>query len=105
MAIEINNDELIPQHLRVAAAQIAQKAKRRGISNADIERVLGPSMGPVDSLIEVLTSSQIESPQETGLDMAKRLGILGCIKDAPADLSTNPKYLEGFGKNGTGRQD
>lgn len=23
---------------------------------------------------------------------------IGCIKDAPPDLSTNPKYMEGFGR-------
>ena len=26
-----------------------------------------------------------------------RLGLLGCIADAPADLSTNPEHMEGFG--------
>jgi hypothetical protein len=25
---------------------------------------------------------------------------LGCVHDAPADLSTNPAYLEGYGSNG-----
>jgi hypothetical protein len=27
-------------------------------------------------------------------------GLLGCIHDAPADLSTNPAYMEGFGSSG-----
>ena len=27
-------------------------------------------------------------------------GMIGSITDAPADLGTNPKYLEGFGQNG-----
>ncbi|MEX0713644.1 MAG: hypothetical protein WD278_14990 [Pirellulales bacterium] len=27
-----------------------------------------------------------------------RLGLLGSVKDAPPDLSTNPKYMEGFGE-------
>lgn len=26
-----------------------------------------------------------------------RLGLLGCVGDAPADLSTNPRHMEGFG--------
>jgi hypothetical protein len=26
-----------------------------------------------------------------------RAGLLGCILDAPADLSTNPRHMEGFG--------
>lgn len=27
-----------------------------------------------------------------------RTGSLGCVMDGPADLSTNPKHMEGFGK-------
>jgi len=27
----------------------------------------------------------------------RRLGIIGAAKDLPPDLSTNPKYMEGFG--------
>lgn len=26
-------------------------------------------------------------------------GLIGCITDAPPDLSTNPKYMEGFGQH------
>ena len=29
-----------------------------------------------------------------------RLGLLGCVTDAPEDLSTNPKHMEGFGSCG-----
>jgi outer membrane phospholipase A len=29
-----------------------------------------------------------------------RLGLLGCVKDGPADLSMNPRYMEGFGSRG-----
>lgn len=35
---------------------------------------------------------------ETFFDLASRLGLVGCIQDTPADLSTNPKYMEGFGQ-------
>jgi hypothetical protein len=27
------------------------------------------------------------------------VGAIGCVKDAPPDLATNPKYMEGFGRN------
>jgi hypothetical protein len=30
--------------------------------------------------------------------MAER-GLIGFMKDAPPDLSTNPKYMEGFGQH------
>jgi predicted DNA-binding antitoxin AbrB/MazE fold protein len=26
-------------------------------------------------------------------------GYLGCLQDTPQDLSTNPKYMEGFGSD------
>jgi hypothetical protein len=36
------------------------------------------------------------SAESVGKAMA-RLGLLGCLTDAPPDLSTNPRYMEGFG--------
>ncbi len=36
--------------------------------------------------------------RESCLDLAKRLGIVGIYKGLPKDLSTNPKYMEGFGE-------
>ena len=38
------------------------------------------------------------STEPTAYDIAKRARLIGCVKAAPRDLSTNPKYLEGFGK-------
>lgn len=32
-------------------------------------------------------------------DILARLGLIGCIVDTPADLSTNKKYMQGYGKN------
>ena len=37
---------------------------------------------------------------ESFYDAATRLGFIGSVKGGPADLSTNPKYMEGFGKRG-----
>jgi hypothetical protein len=34
----------------------------------------------------------------TAYDVAQELGLIGCVKGAPKDLSTNPRYFEGFGK-------
>jgi hypothetical protein len=34
---------------------------------------------------------------ESFSDAANRLGLVGCV-DGPADLSTNPAYMEGFGE-------
>jgi hypothetical protein len=38
------------------------------------------------------------SRPRTAYDVAKEAGLIGCLKGAPIDLSTNPRYFEGFGK-------
>lgn len=32
-------------------------------------------------------------------DIAKEIGLIGCARGGPRDLSTNPKYFEGFGRD------
>ena len=32
------------------------------------------------------------------LELAQAHGLVGCIKDTPTDLSTNPAYLQGYGE-------
>jgi hypothetical protein len=39
--------------------------------------------------------------QESFYEAATRLGLIGCVKSGPPDLSTNPKYMEGFGQRDT----
>ncbi|HEY4233070.1 MAG TPA: hypothetical protein VGM76_06575 [Lacipirellulaceae bacterium] len=36
---------------------------------------------------------------ESAYDSLARSGFIGCIKGGPPDLSTNPKYMEGFGES------
>jgi metal-responsive CopG/Arc/MetJ family transcriptional regulator len=38
------------------------------------------------------------TPRPNARELAERLGIIGCAKDLPPDLSTNPIYMEGFGE-------
>jgi len=37
--------------------------------------------------------------ERSAYDLAKEMGIIGMIKDAPSDLATNPKHMEGFGSD------
>ena len=40
--------------------------------------------------------------EETAYDVASRAGLIGCLQGAPrspTDLSTNPKHMEGFGRD------
>jgi hypothetical protein len=36
---------------------------------------------------------------ESFLEAAERLGLVGCLRGGPSDLSTNPAYMEGFGQS------
>jgi antitoxin component of RelBE/YafQ-DinJ toxin-antitoxin module len=54
---------------------------------------------PSDIIRQVLERHVRErTPRMNAFQLAEKLGIIGCIKDAPPDLSTNPKYMEGFGE-------
>jgi predicted DNA-binding protein len=33
----------------------------------------------------------------TAYDLAKKAGLIGAVRGSPPDLSTNPKYFDGFG--------
>jgi len=35
--------------------------------------------------------------QESCYEIAREMGLIGCIKDAARDLSTNPKHMARFG--------
>ncbi len=45
---------------------------------------------------QVKTSMPETSSEQSFLEAARRYA--GCIKDAPPDLSTNPRYMEGYGE-------
>jgi predicted DNA-binding antitoxin AbrB/MazE fold protein len=52
--------------------------------------------------IEKLAPLGAEGSEEapTLFDVLNKAGLVGCVKDAPSDLSSNPKYMEGFGRGG-----
>jgi hypothetical protein len=61
------------------------------------EEVLGKALAS----IEQQTRAANGTPTETVQAAMIRLGLLGCVRDAPADLSTNPQYMQGFGSHGS----
>jgi antitoxin component of RelBE/YafQ-DinJ toxin-antitoxin module len=66
--------------------ELEAEARERGVRPSDIVR-------------QVLERHVRErAPRLNALQLAEKLGIIGCIKDTPPDLSTNPKYMEGFGE-------
>jgi metal-responsive CopG/Arc/MetJ family transcriptional regulator len=51
----------------------------------------------VREALEEYMQRNVEGP--SCYDIAKKAGWIGCIKDGPPDLGTNPKYMEGFGRD------
>jgi len=37
--------------------------------------------------------------ERSAYELAQEAGIIGSARNAPRDLSTNPRYLKGFGKS------
>ena len=67
--------------------ELETEARERGVRPSDIVR---------EALEEHLRQ---RVPKESCLDLALRLGIIGSAKGLPADLSTNPDHMEGFGRD------
>jgi hypothetical protein len=66
--------------------QLEAEAKERGVRPSDIVR---------EALQEHIRQ---RTPKPSCLDLARRIGLVGIYKDTPSDLSTNPKHMEGFGR-------
>ncbi len=78
--------------------------------NAIYEKGVLKPLEPLDLQDQELVSISIKKLTEndpplsgeesTLFEVLDEVGLIGCVDGAPADLSTNPKYLEGFGKSG-----
>ena len=66
--------------------ELEAEAKEQGVRPSDVVR-------------QVLERHIRErTPSLNARQLAEKLGILGSAKGLPADLSTNPAYMEGFGE-------
>jgi Arc/MetJ-type ribon-helix-helix transcriptional regulator len=57
---------------------------------------------PAKSAKRAKPSAPEADAEETAFDVASRAGLIGCLQGAPrspTDLSTNPKHMEGFGRD------
>jgi predicted DNA-binding protein len=62
-------------------------ARRSGTRESDLVR------GAVERQLAA------EDDALTAYDHAKKAGLIGAIKAAPRDLSTNPRHFDGFGRS------
>ncbi|MEM6392039.1 MAG: hypothetical protein AAF797_04640 [Planctomycetota bacterium] len=68
--------------------QMAQELLRR-----ELDSHTEPEQTPSDA-----ASEPDEQSSPSALDRLMAAGVVGALKGLPPDLSTNPKYMEGFGE-------
>jgi antitoxin component of RelBE/YafQ-DinJ toxin-antitoxin module len=66
--------------------ELEVEAREKGVSPSEIVR----------QVLEQHVRERVPPPNARQL--AEQLGILGAAKGLPADLSTNPAHMEGFGR-------
>lgn len=79
------SENTIPVDDAELRSRVERLARTNGTSEADIVR---------EALEEYLAAHE----GDTCYDRAERVGLIGCVEDAPPDLSTNPDHFEGFGR-------
>ena len=72
-----------------------QKRLKEEIEAEAKEKGVHPSVIVRQALEEHMRS---RTPHPNCHDLAERLGLIGAVKGLPADLSTNPEHMEGFGR-------
>jgi hypothetical protein len=68
-------------------AELEAEARARGVRPSDVVR---------QAIDDHLARRE---PRPTCLEIARRIGLVGVAKGLPRDLSTNPIYMEGFGRD------
>ncbi len=84
----------IPQHLDLTPEQISL------LSELTLKTCKSPQQVVEDALRQY--SIEVSAVVSTGTSLYDRLaqdGLIGCLEGTPSDLSTNPKYMEGFGES------
>jgi predicted DNA-binding protein len=73
----------VPQTL---TARLRSRSRAKGTTESELVR---------EALENYLGHSAGEC---SAYELAEEAGIIGCLRGAPTDLSTNPRHLRGFGK-------
>lgn len=83
-----------PEQIELTAAQRERLATLAEQTGKPWEAILGEALASYDPQSEATEKNGSES----FYDAAARLGLIGCVQGGPPDLSTNPKYMDGFGE-------
>jgi Arc/MetJ-type ribon-helix-helix transcriptional regulator len=71
----------------------------RGIVQLLKERSRATGARESEVVREALEKYLSKSGEQTAYDLARKAGLIGSIRGAPKDLSTNKRYFKGFGKS------
>jgi metal-responsive CopG/Arc/MetJ family transcriptional regulator len=67
--------------------RLKERSKATGARESQVVR---------DALEQYLSRKRTE---QTTYDLLQGAGLIGCVRGVPRDLSTNKKYLKGFGES------
>jgi len=81
------DDRLTVRFTPMLRQRLRAAARKRGVREADYVR----------EAVERTISS--DEPGVSAYDLALKSGLIGAVRDAPRDLSTNKGYFEGFGES------
>jgi hypothetical protein len=84
----------VPQHLDLTPEQVTLLTELTHKTQKSAQEVVGDALRRY--------STEIPATAAIGSSLFDRLaqdGLIGCLEGAPPDLSTNAKYMEGFGES------
>lgn len=84
-----------PEQIALTAEQKQRLARLAEQTGRSWDELLADAIASLEN-----GESTVVGTPESVYDAMVRLGLLGCVKDGPPDLSSNPKYIEGFGRRG-----
>ena len=83
-----------PEEIRLTPEQKEQLARASEQSGQSWQELLARVIG-------ALPAKSSNGPGDRGksaYDLLSEAGLIGCIEGGPADVSSSPKYMEGFGE-------
>jgi hypothetical protein len=80
------NDDPVTGRLPADVRQRLRRARRPGTAESELVR---------EAVEQQLAA---ESPAKSAFERMEETGLIGLVRQASGDLSTNPKHFDGFGR-------
>ena len=86
-----------PYHIKLTKEQLAILSRLAAGTGKSQEEILSDAL--VQYYPKVINNTENDKSLETLYDILSRKSLIGCLKGGTSDLSTNPKYMKGFGES------